>query len=115
VGDRTNEPSPEPHSGVPAAAPRITDPNCELCEAAEFTRWFHRDDTCWVAECDSCDDPMVVWRSHGTEPTEAEVEHMVGHLEAAAREVFADNAYLVDRNRRTIPDHWHAHARLKRF
>ncbi len=90
-------------------------PSCELCEAAEFTRWFHRDDTCWVAECDSCDDPMVVWRHHGTEPSADELAHMKQRLTEAAEEVFGDTAWRIDEVRRTIPDHWHAHARIDRW
>ena len=41
---------------------------CDLCEAARITPWFHEDDVCWIAECEICYVPMVVWRSHGTEP-----------------------------------------------
>ena len=24
--------------------------DCDLCEAAQITEWFHEDDVCWVAE-----------------------------------------------------------------
>jgi len=98
-----------------SAAGLPSDPDCELCEAVEFTNWFHSDDTCWVAECDSCDDPMVVWRRHGTEPSEAELAHMRAHLTAAADQVFGETPYRIDGVRRTIPNHWHAHARIDRF
>ena len=53
------------------------DPGCELCEAARITEWFHEDDVCWVAACEVCDVPMVVWKQHGNEPPDAEVEHML--------------------------------------
>src|SRR5687768_13724069 len=53
---------------------------CELCEAARFTAWHHEDDVCWVADCESCDLPMVVWKRHGTEPPAAEHEHMLATL-----------------------------------
>ena len=46
--------------------------NCDLCEAARITEWFHEDDICWIAECEICAVPMVVWRGHGTEPPSAE-------------------------------------------
>ena len=45
---------------------------CDLCEAAKITHWFHEDDVCWIAECEICDTPMVVWRWHGIDPTEDE-------------------------------------------
>ena len=41
---------------------------CELCAAARFTEWFHEDDECWIAECESCGVPMVVWRVHDPTP-----------------------------------------------
>ena len=39
-----------------------------LREAARITPWYHEDDICWIAECEICEVPMVVWRHHGTEP-----------------------------------------------
>jgi hypothetical protein len=84
---------------------------CELCEAARFTPWFHEDDVCWIAECEVCCIPMVVWNRHGTEPPEAEVAHMIGHLERVATEVFEGAEFETDRVMRQIPTHFHAHAR----
>ena len=55
-------------------------PACELCEAARITEWFHEDEVCWVAACEVCDVPMVVWKQHGNEPPDAEVEHMLVQL-----------------------------------
>ena len=28
--------------------------DCDLCEAARITPWFHEDDLCWIAECEIC-------------------------------------------------------------
>jgi hypothetical protein len=52
---------------------------------------------------------MVVWRSHGIDPPEAAVEHMMGHLERIAADEYG--GYWIDPDRRSIPDHWHVHAR----
>ena len=52
------------------------DDSCDLCEAARITPWFHEDDICWIAECEICAVPMVVWRGHGTDPPATELEHM---------------------------------------
>ena len=49
---------------------------CDLCEAARITPWFHEDDICWIAECEICAVPMVVWRGHGVEPPAGELAHM---------------------------------------
>jgi hypothetical protein len=55
---------------------------CDLCEAARMTEWYHEDDVCWVADCEVCDVPMVVWREHGATPPDDAVEHMVARLTA---------------------------------
>lgn len=84
---------------------------CELCEAARFTHWYHEDDVCWVADCEACSTPMVVWKQHGTEPSEAEIEHMLARLVEAGVERFGEGEAKVDRVMRQIPDHFHAHVR----
>jgi hypothetical protein len=93
---------------------------CELCEAARMTHWYHEDDRCWVADCEVCDVPMVVWRSHGPTPPDGEVEHMLDALARAAVARFGEGEFTIDRTMRQIPDHFHAHARdrgwwLRRF
>ena len=88
------------------------DPDCDLCKAERYTHWYHEDDTCWIDDCEVCSVPMVVWKPHGTEPSNDEVEHMLGVLAAAGRTRFGDDEQvLLDTNMRQIPDHWHAHAR----
>ncbi len=85
---------------------------CELCEAAPLTpRWFE-DDLCWVAECESCSVPMVVWRTHGAEPPAEVKERMLDRLREVA-DVHGPARYWVDEVPRTILDHWHAHARRR--
>ena len=86
---------------------------CELCAASRFTPWFHEDDVCWIAECESCAVPMVVWRHHGAEPPEPDLAHMIGALERVASGLFGPGCYWIDRLMRQIPGHFHAHARQK--
>ena len=83
---------------------------CDLCEAARITPWFHEDDVCWIAECEICYVPMVVWRSHGTSPPSDQLDHMHLQLARIAGETLTVEHY-VDDNMRNIPDHYHAHAR----
>ena len=85
--------------------------NCELCEAARITPWHHEDDVCWVADCEICDVPMVVWKEHGPEPPPDAVDHMLDHLTRVAAARFGDDGFTLDRVMRQIPDHFHAHAR----
>ena len=76
-----------------------------------MTTWYLADDVCWVADCEVCDVPMVVWRHHGTEPPPGDLDHMLAALDGVARERFGEVAFTIDRTMRQIPDHFHAHAR----
>jgi len=73
------------------------DPSCDLCEAAHLSEWHHEDDICWVADCEVCGVPMVVWKRHGPTPPESEVEHMVSQLTLVANARFGEGAWSVDR------------------
>ncbi len=84
---------------------------CDLCEAARLTEWFHEDDTCWIADCEICCVPMVVWKRHGPKPPDEELEHMLGELRRVADERLGVGGWSLDRVMRQIPDHFHAHAR----
>ena len=84
---------------------------CDLCEAARLTEWYHEDDVCWIADCEVCSVPMVVWKHHGTSPPEPELEHMLSELSRVAAERFEAAPFSLDRVMRQIPDHFHAHAR----
>ncbi|MGH9294078.1 MAG: hypothetical protein ACRD0B_02000 [Acidimicrobiales bacterium] len=84
---------------------------CDLCEAARLTMWYHCDEICWVADCEICAVPMVVWRRHGAEPPEDELSHMLVVLEEVGRLRFGETAFTIDRTMRQIPEHFHAHAR----
>jgi len=76
-----------------------------------MTPWHHEDDVCWVADCEVCDVPMVVWKEHSPTPPDEVLEHMLGHLQRVADARFGAGEYKVDRVMRQIPDHFHAHAR----
>ncbi len=88
-----------------------TSADCDLCDAARMTAWFHEDEICWIAECEICAVPMVVWRRHGVEPPAAERDHMMEHLARIATEQLGE--HYVDGHMRNIPDHFHVHARPK--
>ncbi|MGH7354537.1 MAG: hypothetical protein ACRELS_08195 [Candidatus Rokuibacteriota bacterium] len=92
-----------------ASAPFAKVEDCDLCRAKKLTPWYHEDDVCWVAECDVCDTPMVVWRWHGTAPPPEHVAHMRARLKEVALAHFGE--CWVDDHMRNIPDHWHAHGR----
>jgi len=87
------------------------DHNCELCEAARFTHWYAEDEVCWVADCEVCLVPMVVWKPHGTAPGDEAVAHMHDMLAQAADRRFGQGEWYLDTTMRQIPEHFHAHAR----
>ena len=87
--------------------------DCELCEAARLTEWFYEDDECWVAECEACSVPMIVWRTHDPRPPDDVKAALHARLAAVVGEHFDDDHY-VDDNLRSIPTHYHAHARPRR-
>ncbi len=84
---------------------------CDLCEAARLTPWHAEDDRCWVADCEVCGVPMVVWKRHGAQPPDGEVAHMVAVLDQVADARFGPGRWSLDRVMRQIPGHFHAHAR----
>lgn len=86
-------------------------PDCELCEAARFTQWYHEDDLCWIADCEVCDVPMVVWKEHAVEPPTDVLAHLLDRLSEVADAKFGKGGWSLDRVMRQIPDHFHAHAR----
>jgi hypothetical protein len=104
-------PSPGPSVAADGPGGFTKSPTCDLCEAARITPWFHEDDVCWIAECEICATPMVVWRWHGTEPPPEHRAHMESELTRVGTEVFGE-IYL-DGHMRNIPDHFHVHARPK--
>ena len=74
-----------------------SDPGCDLCEAAHLSEWHHEDDICWVADCEVCGVPMVVWKHHGPTPPESDIEHMVAQLTLVADARFGEGEWAVDR------------------
>lgn len=86
--------------------------NCELCEAVRLTTWWFDDAVCWVADCESCGVPMVVWKVHDPFPSSEVKAVMLDRLRIVADEHGPPN-YWIDDTLRTIPDHYHAHARRR--
>lgn len=86
--------------------------NCELCEAARLTTWWYEDDVCWVAECEACSVPMVVWKRHATTPPAEVRDELLARLRAVADEQ-GPPGYWIDETLRSIPEHYHAHARRR--
>ncbi len=86
--------------------------SCELCEATPFTEWFHDDELCWIAECDACAVPMVVWKRHDPAPPD-DVRAALHARLATVMDARFPGEYWIDENMRTIPTHYHAHARRR--
>jgi len=94
-----------------SSRPSWAGPECELCEAAKITPWHYEDEVCWVADCEICDVPMVVWKQHSPTPPDEVREEMLARLAAVADARFGPDGYSLDTVMRQIPNHFHAHAR----
>ena len=88
----------------------MSERECELCVADRVTEWFYEDDECWIAECEACYVPMVVWKRHDPNPSEEERVGMHARLSQVVVEHYGFEHWLDD-NMRSIPTHYHAHAR----
>ena len=85
--------------------------NCDLCEAAVVTTRYFEDELCWIADCEICLVPMVVWREHDPSPGDDVRLRLLASLGSVANVVLGEGAWSVDDHMRRIPDHYHAHAR----
>ena len=83
---------------------------CELCEAVRLTEWFFDDDLCWIAECEQCAVPMVVWRVHDAAPPDHVRAQLWSRLDEVVRSSY-DYDHWIDDRMRSVPGHYHAHAR----
>lgn len=85
-------------------------PGCELCAAERMTAWFHEDELCWIAECEQCAVPMAVWKRHDPNPPE-EVRVVLKALLGTVVDTHYGFECWFDERMRTIPEHFHVHAR----
>jgi hypothetical protein len=91
------------------------DPDCELCRADRYTHWYATSDDGWVADCEVCSVPMVVWWDHGPDAGHEVRERLFGVLSAVADERFGPGQWKLDTTMRQVPQHFHAHARDDRW
>jgi hypothetical protein len=89
--------------------------NCDLCEAAEITTRYYADELCWIADCEICLVPMIVWRTHSPEPPDDVRTQLHERLSTVADAVLGVGGWRIDDHLRNIPDHYHAHARPPGF
>lgn len=78
---------------------------CPLCERWVVTTVHFEDHNVWITDCASCGVPMAVLKRHTADPLDSERE-MVRNLLAG---LFPGRTF--DERMRTIPGHYHAHAR----
>lgn len=88
-----------------------TDPDCELCRADRWTHWYAVTDDGWVADCEVCAVPMMVWWDHGPAAPDEVRERLLAALTGAADGRFGVGNWQLDTTMRQVPDHFHAHAR----
>ena len=82
----------------------------DLCAAERVTEWFHEDDECWIAECEQCCVPMAVWKRHDPDPSEEVRVVLKALLGTVVARHYGFECWF-DEQMRTIPSHYHVHAR----
>ena len=87
------------------------DADCELCQADRFTHWYRVTEDGWVADCEVCAVPMVVWWGHGPEASPQVRSRLLEALTEVANERFGPDQWTLDTTMRQVPEHLHAHAR----
>jgi hypothetical protein len=75
-----------------------------------MTEWFYDDDDCWIAECEACAVPMVVWRVHDPTPPDDVKASLWARLVEVTTTAYDFDPWIDD-HMRSIPTHYHAHAR----
>lgn len=106
--DLLSMPADYPEHGRPFPP---TDPNCELCQADRWTHWYAVTDDGWIADCEVCAVPMMVWWDHGPNAPDDAKARLLEALTAAADERFGPGNWQLDTTMRQVPEHFHAHAR----
>lgn len=84
---------------------------CPLCEAVVETRILRETEWCHCRLCRSCGVPMVWLKRHIVEPGPGERNHALNVLRTEAQSFFKFKPFRIDERRRTVFEHWHAHAR----
>jgi hypothetical protein len=80
-----------------------------------ITTRYYEDQLCWIADCEICLVPMVVWRSHGASPPDEVRTQLLEALAVIANRELGEGNWGFDDHMRNIPDHYHAHARPPYF
>jgi hypothetical protein len=76
---------------------------CDLCEAAVITKRYADDELCWIADCEICLVPMIVWREHSATPSDEIRAELARRLAVVADEVLGEGGWKLDDNMRNIP------------
>ena len=86
----------------------MSEEQCLLCTADKLTTWHYEDDLWWVADCLTCNVPMVVYREHTILVPVMHLDTIYKVLQNANPGLKLDHFDFV---RREIPDHYHFHLR----
>jgi len=84
---------------------------CPLCKAEKITEWFYDSSLFWIANCATCQVPMVVLKEH-----RADVERwIIDEMIQVSKSIFDIDKFDIDFEMRQIKGHFHFHLRPKKI
>ena len=86
---------------------------CALCKRERLTTWYYDIGEWWIADCVTCQVPMVVYIHHIVIPPPVQLSYILRFLRAQSDNLSHTNypPEKYDFFRRSIPDHFHFHLR----
>ena len=78
--------------------------SCKLCLNEKLTKRYYEDNLIWIANCLTCNIPMVVLKEHKMNLIEEEENKIINKI----KEIFGNNITF-RKNQRQILDHLHWH------
>lgn len=84
---------------------------CRLCKLEEMS-FVHRKTAAYtILNCSTCKVPMLVLKEHKRECPQGILQAGVIDLAMIANRYHGPNSWYLDDSMRTIPEHYHIHAR----
>ena len=86
----------------------MSDVSCQLCTAEKLTKRYYEDDCWWIADCLTCNVPLVVYKGHTVQVLVVDLDVIYKAIQGIFPGLKMEH---FDFDRRSIPNHYHFHIR----